>query len=54
MRNTTRQIQAIIIALKVAKFTKKNVYLTYIDFLYPFRFIDCPRLLAVMKTLDTH
>ena len=51
MHNIARQIQAIIATLKDAKFTNKDIYLTYIDFKIRFDFIDHPGLLAVMEDL---
>ena len=51
MRNTARQIQAIIAALEDAKYTNKDIYLTYIDFKNAFGSIDHPRLLALMEDL---
>ena len=51
MRNMARQIQTIIVALEDAKFTNKDIYLTYIGFKYAIGSIDHPRLLAIMEYL---
>ena len=51
MRNTARQIQAIIAALEDAKFINKDIYLTCIDFKNAFGSIDHPILLAIMEDL---
>lgn len=51
MRNMARQIQALIAALDDAKFTNKDIYLTYIDFKNTFGSIDHPRLLAIVEDL---
>lgn len=51
MKNTARQIQAIIEALKDAKVTNKDIYLTYIDFSNVFGSINHPWLWAIMEDL---
>lgn len=51
MQNIARQIQAIIATLEDAKYTNKDLFLTYIDFKNSFGFIDNPRLLAIMGDL---
>ena len=50
-RNTTRQIQIIIIALEDVKLINNDIYLTQIDFKNAFGFIDHVRLLTLMEDL---
>lgn len=50
-RNTSRQIQTIIMALKDAKLTNKDIYIIYIDLKNTFRSIDHARILALMEDL---
>ena len=50
-RNTIRQIQVIIVALKDANLTNNDIYLTYIDIRDTFGFIDHARLFTLMKDL---
>ena len=50
-RNTSRQIQMVIVALEDARLTNKDIYLTYIDFRNAFGSIDHARLLALMEDL---
>lgn len=50
-RNTTRQIQIILVAWEDNKLTNNNIYLAYIDFRIAFGSIDRVRLLALMVDL---
>lgn len=43
MRNNALQIQIIIVALEDAKYTNKNIYLTYVYYNNAFGSIDKPR-----------
>ena len=51
MRNTARQIQAITVVLEDAKFTNKDIFLTYIDFKNAFGSINQPRLFVIMEDI---
>lgn len=51
MRNNFCQLQAIIAALEAAKFTHKDMYISYIDFKNAFGLIDIGRLLGIMWDL---
>jgi hypothetical protein len=51
MRNTARQIQAIIVVLEDAKFTNKDIFQTYINFKNAFGSIDQPRLFVIKEDL---
>lgn len=51
MRNTTPHIQAIIATLEGAKFTNKDIYITYVDLENDYSSIDHSSLLPIMEDL---